>query len=161
MAAKHRTPKAMQRRRQQPRSGTTSLFGLGSASVLCAASLLGLLSVQGDETASEATAPAAVMIDTPWQRPARPISQEGTLIAVSADSMTARSADGYTQTYLVTSDTTVIAGGGNEAATAVAHFRVNDEVAIVGTIHNGTATATAVAHRDLAHGGAPPMDFGF
>ncbi|HTX97370.1 MAG TPA: hypothetical protein VME67_22545 [Mycobacterium sp.] len=63
-----------------------------------------------------------------------PVRQQGRLIAVSPKSVTARSANGYTQTYLVTPNTTVIIrSGGNQFATAAAHFTVNDEVEIVGT----------------------------
>lgn len=80
------------------------------------------------------------------------VSQEGTLIAVSAGSVTARSRDGITRTYLVTPQTAVITRAGSQ-------FAVNDEVDIIGTIQNGTALATAVAHRDLGHGGGPPMDY--
>lgn len=79
------------------------------------------------------------------------VSQEGTLIAVSADSITARSRDGITRTYLVTPETAVITRAGSP-------FTVNDEVDILATIRNGTALATAVAHRDMGHGAAPPMD---
>ncbi|WP_241010831.1 hypothetical protein [Mycobacterium camsae] len=80
------------------------------------------------------------------------VSQEGTLIAVSAGSVTARSRDGVTRTYLVTPHTAVITRAGSQ-------FTVNDEVAIIGTIQNGTALATAVAHRDLGDGAGPPMDY--
>lgn len=79
------------------------------------------------------------------------VSQEGTLIAVSAVSVTARSPDGITRTYLVTPETAVITRAGRQ-------FAVHDEVAIVGTIQGGTALATAVAHRELGHGDVPPMD---
>lgn len=82
----------------------------------------------------------------------RQVSQEGTLVAVSAGSVTARSSDGITRTYLLTPDTAVITRAGGR-------FAVNDEVAIVGTIQNGTALATAVAHRELGHGAGPPMDY--
>jgi hypothetical protein len=81
------------------------------------------------------------------------------LIAVSANSVTARSANGYTQTYLVNSNTAVMADGVSQPATATSHFTVNDEVEIVGTIQGGTALATAVADRDMGHGHGPPMDY--
>jgi hypothetical protein len=88
-----------------------------------------------------------------------PVSQEGTLVAVSAGSITARSADGYTQTYVVTSSTLVITNGGSQPLGAVPRFAVNDEVNIVGTVQNGTALVTVVAHRNLGHGDARPMDY--
>lgn len=89
---------------------------------------------------------------TPSPAAQQQVSQEGTLVAVSEGSVTARSRDGITRTYLLTPDTAVIARAGGR-------FAVNDEVAIVGTIQNGTALATAVAHRELGHGAGPPMDY--
>ena len=78
----------------------------------------------------------------------QPVSQEGVLIAVSADSVTARSANGYTQTYRITPDTTVVTARGRQPVSATSHFRVNEEVAIVGTAtRGGTALATTVAER--------------
>lgn len=87
------------------------------------------------------------------------VSQEGTLIAVSADSVTARSADGYTQTYRITPHTTVITGAGDQPAATASGFAVNDKVDIVGTIQGDTVLATVVANRAVGHGQAPPMDF--
>jgi len=89
---------------------------------------------------------------------AQPVRQEGTVIAVSAGSVTARSANGYTQTYLVTPNTTLIGHGGQSAAAAT-HFTVNDRVEIVGTIQDGAVLATAVADRDVGRGDGPPMDY--
>jgi hypothetical protein len=90
----------------------------------------------------------------------QPVSQEGVLIAVSADSVTARSANGYTQTYRITPDTTVVTAKGSQPVSATSHFRVNEEVAIVGTAtRGGTALATTVAERDLGFGNGPPMDY--
>ena len=90
------------------------------------------------------------------------MSQEGTLIAVSAESVTARSANGYTQTYRVSPNTALIIAGFNaekgQSTAATARFKINDEVEIVGTIQGGTALATAVADRDAGHGGAAPME---
>jgi hypothetical protein len=88
----------------------------------------------------------------------QPLRQEGTVIAVSADSVTARSANGFTQTYRVTPNTTVISRDGRHSATAAAHFTVNDQVDIVGTIEGGTALATAVADHGVTNGDGSPMD---
>jgi len=64
------------------------------------------------------------------------VSQEGTLIAVSAESVTARSANGYTQTYRVSPNTTLVTAGFNagqsQTAATTSRFKVNDEVEIVG-----------------------------
>ena len=88
----------------------------------------------------------------------QPVREEGTVIAMSAGLVTARSANGYTQTYLVTLDTTLI-GHGGQPATATTRFTVNDHVEIIGTIKDGTALATAVANRDAGHGDGRPMDY--
>ncbi|MEM6108209.1 hypothetical protein AAHS21_18510 [Mycobacterium sp. 050272] len=101
-------------------------------------------------------APAHVTSATPSA--SVPVSQEGVLIAVSADSITARSASGYTQTYLLTPDTTVITGNGSKPLTVASHFTVNDAVDIVGTVQGGRALVTSLAHRSVGHGDGPPMD---
>jgi hypothetical protein len=164
MGAKHRMtdlpgqrPTASRARRNP--SSSTTLVDVACVSVLCAASLAGLVvSAVASETPAR-TADVAV-----HGQPMNPqsVSQVGTLIAVSADSVTARSANGYTQTYRVSPGTTLIAPGLNaeksQPAAAIAHFKINDEVEIVGTIQGGTALATAVADRDAGHGGGLPMD---
>ncbi|ULP41956.2 hypothetical protein [Mycobacterium lentiflavum] len=86
------------------------------------------------------------------------MSQEGVLIAVSADSVTARSASGYTQTYLLTPDTTVITGNGSNSYAVTSHFTINDAVDIVGTVQGDRTLATSLAHRNVGHGDGLPMD---
>ena len=162
MGVKHRTSKLPERERpltgsrtRQRMSRSAMVCGVASASMLCAATLA-ILVVNAVEP-QKAKDTGAVTTHGPQQAP-QPVSQEGTLIAVSGDSMTARSANGYTQTYLVTPNTTVITNGGRQPNTATRHFTVNDEVDIVGTIQGGTALATAVADRHMGHGDGPPMD---
>ncbi|WP_239645428.1 hypothetical protein [Mycobacterium sp. UM_CSW] len=122
-----------------------------SASMLCAASLAGLFAyVEPDKPTVESTLgppPAS-----------HPVRQQGTVIAVSGDSVTARSPNGYTQTYRVTPDTTVISRDGGQPRAGASHFTVNEQVDIVGTIQGGTALATAVADRGTSNGDGPPMD---
>jgi hypothetical protein len=89
----------------------------------------------------------------------QPVSQEGTVVAATAGSVTARSADGYTQTYLVTPNTTVITHSGSRPASAATHFAVNDRILVVGTVQGGRRLATAVADRDAGPGNGPPMDY--
>ncbi|WP_019928869.1 hypothetical protein [Nocardia sp. BMG111209] len=60
-------------------------------------------------------------------------TQLGTVTAVSAESITAKSADDYTQTYTITASTT--------GASAV---KVGDTIRILGTGANGTSTATTI-----------------
>jgi hypothetical protein len=93
-----------------------------------------------------------------WQPSAEPFTQEGRIIAVSPDSVTARSADGYTQTYRVTSDTTSLTPTGNRIVSPATAFAVNDEVQIVGEVRGGTAVATTVADRTVTGLDGPPMD---
>jgi hypothetical protein len=170
MGAKHRMtdlrgrrPLALPGRRSSSSSAT--LIDVACVSVLCAAGLAGLVvSAVASETASR---PADVIVHGQPLAP-QSVSQEGTLIAVSAESLTARSANGYTQTYRVSPNTTFITDGLNavksenaensQPAPVIAHFKINDEVEIVGTIQGGTALATAVADRDAGHGGGPPME---
>jgi hypothetical protein len=133
-------------------SGAATVCDMVSASLLCAATLTALLvnAEPGKPTVVATLEPSPV---------SQPVRQEGTVIAVSAGSVTARSANGYTQTYLVTPNTTVITNGGTQTATAASHFTINDRVDIVATIRNGTALATTVADRDIADGNGPPMDY--
>jgi hypothetical protein len=85
-------------------------------------------------------------------------SQQGTVVAVTADSITARSDNGYTQTYLVTPNTTAVTSSGGETYTATTPFAINDQVAIQATVTSGTATATAVADRAVIGQHGVPMD---
>ncbi len=144
MGAKHRMT-------ERKASGVATVCEIVTGAVVCAASLTVLVTntVEPEKPTVEATlGPAPV---------SQPVRQEGTVIAVSADSVTARSADGYTQTYLVTPNTTFITNG-SRSAIAASHFAINDHVAIIGTIRNGTALATAVADRDSTSGNGSPMD---
>jgi hypothetical protein len=170
MGAKHRMTDLPGRRRMTSRarrstSSSTTFVDVACASVLCAAGLAGLVvSAVASETPSR---PADVVSHGQPLAP-QSVSQEGTLIAVSAESVTARSANGYTQTYQVGPSTTLITPGfdaeksrnaeRSQPAPAIARFKINDEVEIVGTIHGGTALATAVADRDAGTGDGPPMD---
>jgi hypothetical protein len=145
MGAEHRTTESPEQRQARRAKSPRTLI-IVAASVLGAVGLTLLVDAAQSETT---TGTAVVTVQGPPVMP-RPVSQEGTLIAVSANSLTARSANGYTQTYLVTPNTTVITSG--------PRFTVNEEVDIVGTVQGGTILATAVADRGLGHGDAPPLD---
>jgi hypothetical protein len=88
----------------------------------------------------------------------QPISQEGRLIDVTPTSVTAQGNDGVARTYVVNADTNAITVAGSRVGDTVGAFTVNDEVAIVGVVRDGTAVATAVAHRDVTALNGPPMD---
>jgi hypothetical protein len=145
MGAEQRTTEFPERQRARRGMANRTLI-IASASVLGAVGLALMLDAAQPE---KATGHAVVTVQGPPVVP-QPVSQEGTLIAVSANSLTARSANGYTQTYVVTPNTAVITNG--------PHFTVNQEVDIVGTIQGGTVLATAVADRGLGHGDGPPLD---
>ncbi len=157
MGAKHRrtepseqTPPA-HRKLARKMWGVATVCEIVTGAVVCAASLAALVAniAEPEKPTVEATlGPAPV---------SQPVRQEGTVIAVSADSVTARSADGYTQTYLVTPNTAFITNGSRSTTTA-SHFAINDHVDIIGTIRNGKALATAVADRDMTDGNGSPMD---
>ncbi|MCV7012425.1 hypothetical protein [Mycolicibacterium madagascariense] len=91
---------------------------------------------------------------------AQPISQEGRIVAVSANSVTARSDDGFARTYVVDAQTNAITEHGSIIGSAGSAFAVNDEVSIVGVVQNGTAIATAVADKQVSDLNGPPMDGG-
>lgn len=88
----------------------------------------------------------------------QPISQEGRLIDVTPTSVTAQGTDGVARTYLVNADTNAITAAGSRVGDTAGAFTVNDEVAIVGVVRDGTALATAVAHREVTALNGPPMD---
>ncbi len=160
VSAKHRmpdspehSPTSTHRGRRRGLSGAASICDIVSASLLGAGCVMALV-LNGAQPEKRAVAanlePPAI---------SQPVSQEGTVVAVSADSVTMRSADGHIQTYRFTPDTTVVTRGARQPITAAPHFTVNDKVVVVGTIEGGKALATAVAYRGAGHGEAPPMDY--
>src|SRR5882757_10591736 len=88
---------------------------------------------------------------TPDAAPApQPVSQQGTLVAVSPDSLTARSSDGFARTYQINAETTALTAEGSRIGSAGSAFGVSDEVAILAVIRDGKAVATTVAGRAVA-----------
>lgn len=142
MGVKQRMTESLKRHR--------SLGAAAPVSLLCAASFA-MLAVTGIDSEMPTGPSHMIAEEAPAPAP-QPVSQEGVLIAVSADSITARSASGYTRTYLLTPDTNVIAGNGGKTLT------VNDAVDIVGTVQGDRALATSLAQRNDGHGEGPPMD---
>jgi hypothetical protein len=96
--------------------------------------------------------------DTPEAAPPQPVSQEGTIVAVSPDSMTARSSNGFARTYEINAETTAITNRGSRVGGVGSAFTVNDQVAIFAVVRDGTAVATTVAGRDVTDLTGPPMD---
>lgn len=103
--------------------------------------------------------------DTPTSASSTPpalqqsLTQQGRVVAVTEDSITTQGADGQTQTYSITPNTTAITGGGQSASPA-GSFAVNDQVTVVGTRTGGTAVATAVADQAAVGPQGRPMDYG-
>lgn len=160
MVAKHRmpdatqqTPKPTERGHRRGLSIAAWACEIACASLLCAACLTAL--VLNGTHADKRT----VVAETAPPRVSQPVKQEGTVIAVTADLVTMRSADGHTQTYRFTPNTTVVTHGARQSGASAPQFTVNDRVVVVGTIEGGTAMATAVADRGAGHGDAPPMDY--
>ncbi|MBI3227967.1 MAG: hypothetical protein HYZ39_23230 [Mycolicibacterium cosmeticum] len=89
----------------------------------------------------------------------QPISQEGRLIAVSPNSVTAQGPDGVARTYVVDAQTNGITPAGSQMGGTANAFAVNDEVAILGVTRGDTNVATVVAHRDATGPNGPPMDY--
>ncbi|MFP1155273.1 hypothetical protein [Mycobacterium sherrisii] len=149
MSAKHRMPVSRKRDR-------AAVCAAAPLSLLCAAGFTALTiagwPAEKPSTSDRATAAA------PSESATNPVSQEGVLIAVTPDSVTARSVGGFTRTYFFTPDTTVITQDGSQHVTATSPFTINEDVDIVGTVRGGKAFATSLASRNLGHGDGPPMD---
>jgi hypothetical protein len=120
------------------------LASVGISSVVSAAVVAWMPS---DET-DDAVSPAA---------PTQPLSQQGRLIAVSADSITTQGVDGSVQTFVVTPQTTTV---GSRTVSQATPFAVNDEVEVVGTRQDGALVATAIAARSATDLQGRPMDYG-
>jgi hypothetical protein len=65
--------------------------------------------------------------------------QSGTVTAVSSSSITVKSADGYSATYVVASSTEV-----NAQAAGIGTVKVGDTVELTATVSGGTATAASI-----------------
>jgi hypothetical protein len=123
---------------------------VGVSSVLAAA----IVELVTPEASTAATPP------TPQAAQEQSLIQQGRLIAVTPNSLTAQSADGLTQTYAITPNTTAITVSGGQTASAAAVFAINDEVTVVGTREGGAVVATAVADKSAVGPAGRPMDFG-
>jgi hypothetical protein len=81
--------------------------------------------------------------------------QTGTVTAVSATDITLASVDGYTQTYQITSGTTV--DGGSDT---IANVAKGNSVTVIAALANNTATATTIEDRTLNGGGQGQVNSG-
>ncbi|MBV8786858.1 MAG: hypothetical protein JOZ00_09240 [Mycobacterium sp.] len=162
MGAKHRMPESLERQAPpaEPAArrkiyGVARVCDIVTGSMVCAACVTALaLNLHGAQPEKR-----TVVATQESPSVSQPVSQEGTVVAVTPGSVTTRSADGFTQTYLVTPNTTVITSRGRQPLATAGHFTVNDRVVVVGRMQGGMALATAVADRDGARGDGPPMDY--
>jgi hypothetical protein len=74
--------------------------------------------------------------------------QTGTVTEISTTSITAKSADGHTTTFVIGSSTTVDNGDDQ-----VADIKSGDTVSVVGTVSGSTATATTITDTTLNQAG--------
>jgi hypothetical protein len=145
MGSKHRMPNRDDERFQH-------VFGALTAAVVFAAVVsAAVVFFVGSSVSHRSGPPAAAPAP-------QPVSQQGTVVAVSADSVTARSANGFARTYQLNSETTAITDHGNRIGSAGSAFDVNDQVSIVAVVRDGKAIATTVAGLAVSDLNGPPMD---
>jgi hypothetical protein len=89
----------------------------------------------------------------------QPLPQQGRLVAVSPDSLTAQTPDGALHTYAVDAQTHGITAAGSRIGSTAETFAVNDEVDIIAVLRGGQHVAMTIAHRDVAALNGPPMDY--
>ncbi|WP_234880118.1 hypothetical protein [Mycolicibacterium litorale] len=126
--------------------GGSLSFAVASAGVLAGAIV--------HFSSPEPAAPAA-----PQASSTAPTTQHGTVVAVTADSVTTRSDDGLIQTYRITPDTTAVTADRQQPASPAASFAVDDRVAVFATVQAGQHVATAVADQSAVGPDGPPMDY--
>lgn len=137
--------------RRTPHTTVISLsisFAVAFAAVVTALIMQTL--APGDAAPRPEPAPVAVT---------QPVTQQGRLIAVSPDSLTAHGPDGVTRTYRVDGQTHGVTAAGSQIGGTAESFTVNDEVSIIGVTRGGDNVATTVVHRDVAGLNGPPMDY--
>ena len=81
--------------------------------------------------------------------------QSGTVTAVSASSITVRSADGFVRSYAVTSSTIVDA-----QRDGIGSIKTGNQVSLLATVSGGTATAASIADQTLLQHGLPTYGYG-
>lgn len=124
-----------------------------SFAVAFAAVVAALIMHLADFGAAPAPEPARVVSAV------QPITQDGRLIAVTPDSLTAQGSDGVARTFLVDDQTHGITASGSRIGGTADAFAVNDEVSIIGVQRGGDQLAMTVVHRDAANLNGPPMDY--
>ncbi len=130
---------------------TTISYALSFAVVFAAvvAALIVQLADGSDATHRAEQRPVAV----------QPLPQQGRLVAVSQDSLTAQTADGALHTFALDAQTHAITAAGSRIGSTADSFAVNDQVDIISVLRDGKPVAMTIAHRDVAALNGPPMDY--
>jgi hypothetical protein len=81
--------------------------------------------------------------------------QTGQVTAVSTTSITLKSADGFTKSYVITSSTIVDA-----QRDGIGSVKVGNQATMVATVSGSTATATSINDLTLLHQGHPGFGYG-
>lgn len=152
MSGKHRVTGSVTTRRSTSLPvlvGGSLSFAVASAGVIAGA----VVHFASTDSAN-APAPAA-----PQAATSTPVTQNGTVIAVTDDSVTTRGDNGVIQTYRVTPDTTAVTVDRHQAASPAGSFAVDDRVSVFATYHAGQPVATAVADQAAVGPDGPPMDY--
>ncbi|WNG82407.1 hypothetical protein C6A86_001485 [Mycobacterium sp. ITM-2016-00316] len=137
--------------RSTPHTTVLSLsisFAVAFAAVITAL----LMHLMDSGVAASRPAPAPVAATTP-------VTQEGRVVAISPDSLTAQGPDGVARTYRIDDQTHGITAAGSQLGGTAERFTLHDEVSIIGVIRGGDNLATTVVHRDAADLNGPPMDY--
>lgn len=135
------------------RSRLTSVGGSLSYSVLAAGAFTGVfLGLAANEPAQAPAEPASEAIS------ASPVAQDGTVVAVTSDSVTTRSGDGVIQTYRITPETTAVTVDRRTTTDPTTSFEVDDQVSVFVTRQGDQMVATAVADKAAVGPNGPPMD---
>lgn len=143
--------------RHARRTSHTTAISLTISFTVAFAAIVAALIMHLADSGAVATSP------TPAPEPAanvvQPVTQEGRLISVTPDSLTAQGPDGMARTYVLDSQTHGITAAGSQIGGTADAFAVNDEVSIIGVARNGAHVATTVVHREAVGPTGPPMDY--
>lgn len=137
----------------------TTVISLAISSAVAAAGLIAAVVTQlADPSAAPRPEPTPVAATA-----TQPVTQQGRLVAISPDSLTAQGPDGVVRTYRVDGETHGITTAGSQLGRTAESFAVDDEVSIIGVVRGTDTVATTVVHRDVTNlrsgAGGPPLDY--
>jgi hypothetical protein len=153
----HHSPHHHTRRQPPGRAKKLTLYTLLPACI-SAATVWGLFDIAQTADRAQPAPPVSIAQPVGVAQPDRAVQTVGQVVAFSPQSITTRSDDGTTTTFVITPATTRINTDGSANPVAAAAFTVNDTVTVVGVVDNGTPVATALSDESAAAGNGPPMD---